>query len=203
MSNVGKSVWSKRLEEHGFIRFGCDDFILAQLAKQGTISGEDDLSSLAQWLGFPFDTQYAAASKQYLELEERSLTTALDYIESNQSKLKYSNVVLDTTGSLVYASQKIHDRLQKLTEVVHLLRSDQSLDEKFDIYMQEPKPVIWGDAFSMKEKESSTQALKRSYKSLLDYRTKKYLDLARSTLCLNRYKNDNWHVADFLRNIYS
>jgi shikimate kinase len=48
----------------------------------------------------------------------------------------------------------------------------------FEMYIAEPKPVIWGDVFTQKDGETTNQALARSYPELLARRSVIYKQMA-------------------------
>ena len=53
MSGLGKSYWSKKLEEAGVKRFCCDEEITRKLQKALT-RPDGSRMDLGEWMGFPF-----------------------------------------------------------------------------------------------------------------------------------------------------
>jgi len=65
MAGSGKSYWSRKLAEHGFRRFCCDDMIEAKLAPELTRS-DGTMMKVAEWMGFPYGPHYQECESQYL-----------------------------------------------------------------------------------------------------------------------------------------
>lgn len=173
MSGVGKSYWAKKLEEKGFKRFCCDDLIEEKLGEELSALGHSGIQDVAKWMGQPFDPQYSATSKLYIEYETETLRGILDKIEKEKE-----NIVIDTTGSVILTGEKLLARLSKLTSIVYLEASIEFRKQLYEVFIKEPKPVIWGDIFNKKENESDFDALKRCYPELLKFRSTKYEELA-------------------------
>ena len=65
MSGAGKSYWSKKMEEKGFLWYHCDEMIAERLGKELIGTGNTTLN-LAKWMGQPFSKGYIKAEKLYL-----------------------------------------------------------------------------------------------------------------------------------------
>lgn len=189
MSGSGKSYWSKKLGEKGFKRFGCDDLIEEQLGDELKVLGYLGTQDVAKWMGQPFDPQYLYTSKKYLEYEQKVVNQILAVLE--QSKLE-ENIIIDTTGSVIYLADDILNKLTALTKVIYLNTPESVQQKMYNLYLKDPKPVIWGESFVKTCKESNMEALGRCYSKLLATRTKKYQQLADITM-----DYDLLHSADF------
>ena len=178
MSNVGKSYWSERLaDDAGFEDICCDDLIEADIEhilKEGGYSG--GIADVARWMGQPYDPQFAEAEKTYLDLESEHLKRIIDGLE--EFGPLGGNRVIDTTGSVVHTSPLICEKLGQLTTIVALEATPDMQQEMFELYIAEPKPVVWGDVFEQQDNESPEQALARCYPNLLERRSRLYAEMA-------------------------
>jgi shikimate kinase len=185
MSNVGKSYWSKRLaEEAGYRHLSGDDLIEAELGdvlRQLGYSG--GLSGMAKWLGQPYEPQFAQNQQRYLDLESATLQIIIDQLEKG---LLTGPVVIDTPGSVVHTSTEICERLRALTTVVYLEATPETLEEMFELYIAEPKPVVWGNIYQPQADETPEEALARCYPKLLAYRSKLYEKMSHITIPRNK-----------------
>ncbi len=164
MSNIGKSYRTKELEKkRNFSIYTVDTYI------GDALGGMTELD-MAEWFGFPYEKRFQPNQKIYLEAEEKLTKEAI--IPKNQ------NFALDTTGSVIYLSKNAHNFLKENFLIVHLETPDNSKKEMLKNFFKKPKPLVWGDSFNQKKNESTDEALRRCYPELLEYRTKKYYDLA-------------------------
>ncbi len=181
MSNVGKSHWSGRLaNEAGFDRINVDDLIeqelLIELQNAGYTGG---IADVAKWMGQPYEPQSVANQQIYLDLETMMMRRTIDRLANPPLG---GNVVVDTTGSVVHIDKKIRRDLKRHSTVVYLQATDDMQREMFKKYMEQPKPVVWGDVFRQKTSETPDQALARSYPKLLECRSKLYKRMAHVTV---------------------
>jgi len=110
-----------------------------------------------------------------LELEIEVMQEIVAYLTNVSSA---EHIVIDTTGSVIYTGKAILRQLAAVSKVVYLHTPSLVLQRMYEAYIKDPKPVIWGDAFSPKEGETNMQTLERCYAQLLRYRTKKYKENA-------------------------
>lgn len=195
MSNVGKSYWAKRLEtEQGFQRFCCDELIEQQLHSILPLSkGElEGVALLASWMGMPFHEHYVDREAQYLSLEASVLESILDQLDPTQ------NVVIDTTGSVIYLLPMLLKRIKSSTILVYLQTHPQDLNEMIEQYFDHPKPVIWGNVFSKQEDETHEQALRRCYPVLLQHRASRYDELAHLSIPRQQLRTADYSTEQFL-----
>lgn len=168
MSNIGKSHISQLLKnDFNFDIYEVDEQIQARM-------NLSDIGSSANWMGYPYDERYSANVATYLKLESEKTKAAL--ISTTQ------NLVLDTTGSVIYLPDEIHKWLKENFLVINLDCADHMLAEMAHHYFKHPKPVVWGDSFKPQQAEDGLAALKRCYPQLLADRTKCYRTLADITL---------------------
>ncbi len=164
MSNIGKSFRAGQLEkEKGFQRVSIDDEIGERLGVTG-------VDGLAHWMGFPFEKRYAAAEAGYLRHEAE----AMGGLKISKGK----NLVVDTTGSVVYLPQEGLADFRERFLIVHLEVTESMIPEMTDRFFMHPKPVIWGGMFDRRPNESIEVALRRCYPGWLRFRLEKYKGLA-------------------------
>lgn len=198
MSGTGKSYWAKKLETKNFKRFCIDDLIEEKLGEELKNLGFNGISDVAKWMGQPFDKQYPTTSKRYLDLEQEVLDNVLQSIEKVNDQ---ENIVIDTTGSVIYLHPSFLKKLSRLTTVVFLETPESVKQQMYQLFLKEPKPLIWGNIFHIKKNETENNALKRCYPELLAYRTKQYEQLADVTLDYFELRDPKFTIDDFLQKI--
>jgi shikimate kinase len=174
MSGVGKSFWARRLAEQcGFVRHDCDGEIGARLSSIVTpAAGEEPVHALGRWMGMPWSEGYAAREARYLALEESVTREALDACRDGRRH------VIDTTGSVIYLPDVLLEALRGVGRVVYLRTPEARREAMLRRYLEEPKPVVWGDSFVAGPGEAPDAALPRCYASLLAWRDRRYAALA-------------------------
>jgi shikimate kinase len=174
MSNCGKSHWSNVLRiEHDYELLSVDEHIEKAIEPELRELGFAGIDGMAEWMGFPTDDRFLDNQTKYLKLEEKITSAACGALSS-----KTRNCVLDTTGSVVYLSDRTLQAMMSRFLVVHLEASDDMLDIMTENYFATPKPVVWGDLFQQDRGEDPKAALRRCYPRLLRERRKRYAKLA-------------------------
>jgi len=189
MSGAGKSHWTRKLAGAGFRAISIDDRIERKLAPELSAGGYSGLDGVAAWMGWPDQPEYREREREYLASEIEAMREALDDIEASGQE----GIVLDTTGSVICTGEEICGRLQRLTTVVYLAASPGEQDTLIARYMSDPKPVLWGDAFSQRSGESATEAVVRCYPQLIAHRKQlyeRYADVIISTAHLREASPD-------------
>lgn len=174
ISNIGKTYWSKKLQDVGFRHINCDDLIKAKLApvlKELEYSGIEDVS---RWMGQPYDDRFSANQQKYLSLEKETMENIFAQIKNGKNQ----NTVIDTTGSVVHTSRNICAKLKQCSLVIYIEVTENMKEKMFNQYIKEPKPVVFGDVFDPKENETAMQTLKRCYRELLNLRSALYSEYA-------------------------
>ncbi|MCB0329548.1 MAG: hypothetical protein KDD70_07790 [Bdellovibrionales bacterium] len=196
-SGTGKSFWSARLaNECGFRWICCDDLIEKKLA-QALPRGSSGISDVAAWMGEPYDDGFAVRESLYLECESGVLRECLAFPSS------LDNAVLDTTGSVIYCDSSLLTELKKFGPIVYLEVTENALDEMYQRYLEDPKPVIWRDSYRPREGEAGEETLKRCYPNLLRYRAEKYRELADVTLQYDELQSSDLTAKAFLELVAS
>ena len=202
MSNSGKTHWStklsKELEEVGFVRFGCDELLETKLDKELKKLGFSGIADVAKWMGQPYDKRYKINSQKYLKAEKQAMEEILTNIESGAQN---KDVVIDTTGSVIYLGDALMNRLKKSTTIVYLDTPDSVQKQMYENYIKNPKPVIWGESFTQKRGESNLEALSHCYLKLLAFHTKLYKKYADITLDYFMLRDKHFSPEKFLKYI--
>ncbi|GAB0491294.1 hypothetical protein MMPV_002546 [Pyropia vietnamensis] len=199
---VTQGVFPAAPEAAPFSRFCVDDKIEVELEQELSLAGLTGIEGLATWMGTPADDHFWAAQARYLELEEGITANAIRSLaaggggggrglsvrsaagSAGAEAEKPTNVVLDTTGSVVYLSAATRQALMTTYFVVHLVASDGMLAEMTEGYFATPKPVVWGPREGgvwdgIREGDADgVAALRRCYPALLAQRRQRYGTLA-------------------------
>lgn len=175
MSGIGKSYWSKKLEQQGFIRFGCDDLITEHLAHQFGFANTMDFDMHA-WVGYPDQITHAEHAQKYLQTEKLVLQDIIKFLENANED---QNIVIDSTGSIIYMEPAIINQIQKLTDFVYLDITSEDLDKMLAYYLNNPVAIIWNGYFQPKPNENRQKTFERCYPQLIKSREQKYKEIAK------------------------
>jgi hypothetical protein len=201
MSGAGKTHWTKRLQARGWPGTSCDDLIEKRLKPQLEAGGYFGIHGVAAWMGWPDSATYAERESEYLTAEIASLDEILTGLERDPSQ----ELVLDTTGSVIYTGNNLLIRLRRQMRIVYLAASADEQQLLIECYLNDPKPVLWRGAFQPKLGESPRQTVARCYPALIGSRRQSYEALAHRTVRvaeLRRLANGSDQDADaFLREI--
>lgn len=199
MSGTGKSYWSKKLESEGYKRFGCDDLITERLVSQLGIADPQDFN-MHQWVGYPDEKTHTERARQYLLCEQEVLGEIIQYL--SQAK-KDKNIVIDTTGSVVYMPDSILNSLRQLTKVVYLDITPQDFDRMLQYYLSNPVAVIWNGIFQPHSTESREETFERCYPQLINSRQQKYRNFAQLIIPPGQHRSMGVSVKGLLNTIQS
>jgi len=197
MSGSGKSYWAEKLSRRGFRRFYIDSLITGKLSAE--LEREDGrVMTLGEWMGFPFQEGYQEREDLYLSIEKQLMGEVLDWIEENTCACSSENVVIDTTGSVIYVGEDLLDRLRSLTTVINFTFPTVVREALLRQYVSNPRPVLWRGFFNQEPGESVEDALFRCYHDLLDSREIAYRKLAYTEIDYFTRNNPGFRIADFL-----
>ncbi len=174
MSNMGKTHWSKQFADINFKHISCDDQIEAKLGPELKALGYAGITDVSRWMGQPYEERFSANQQKYLEFEKEVMREIFEELKNENT----SNVVIDTTGSIVHTGSDICAKLQEYALMIYIEATDEMKEEMFQRYIKEPKPVVFGDVFAPKAGEEDQQTLKRCYPRLLDLRSALYAKYA-------------------------
>lgn len=178
MSNCGKSYRARVLRDQcDFLLYSVDDEIIKEL-------GFKDMDEISTWMGYPSSPGYTEREAQYLELEGV-------FTKEAAMKTHGRNLVFDTTGSVAQLSDKVLEALDEHTLIVHIDVGEGALSSLMERFFKEPKPVAWGEYFTMQPGESEEAALRRSYPTLLHERLKHYRALAHVNIPAQKLYNSS------------
>lgn len=198
LSGCGKSHLAARMaEEKGFKLFDCDAIIEERLTEELSKLGLSGLSGVAEWMGEPDSETFAERQQRYLDLEVEVMNEILAQLGDDGWGLK-EDIVIDTTGSVIYTGHDILSGLKQRSRIIYLGVPESELDFMFQQYLEDPKPVVWGDSFSKSEGQSTEEALRDSYPRLLKARTERYYAYADVTLVMNREHRDKFSTGRLL-----
>jgi len=174
MSGAGKSHWTKNLAAGGHPTVCCDDQIERRLAAELQSGGYRGINGVAAWMGWPDNPNYAEREARYLSEEISSLDEVLTELEKDRKR----DLVLDTTGSVIYTGNNILMRLRRQMTVVYLAASADEQLLLIQRYLQDPKPVLWRGAFQPRQGETPHETVARCYPALIAARRQSYEALA-------------------------
>jgi hypothetical protein len=197
MSGSGKSYWSAKLAERGFRHFCCDAMIAIRLAPE-LIAPDESRVTLGEWMGFPYQPQYAEREARYLAHEVAVLGEILDCIEQEASDCD-ADIVVDTTGSVIYTGKALLSRLCRVTTVVHMATPPEVQERMLELYLSNMRPVLWQGMFDRRPGEAGDVALARCYPNLLSSREAEYERLADVTVAYGVRNRDGFGIYDILR----
>jgi shikimate kinase len=193
-SGSGKSHWSRLLaQSHGYQHICCDDLIEEKL-REFLPSSASGINDVAEWMGQPYDQRFKRNETRYLQCEKG----VLEEILKKPDGFYPDRTVLDTTGSVIYTGDRLTRQLSLFGRVVYLEVTPAVLAEMFQEYINNPKPVIWGESFTQHPGESPMEALKRCYPELLKYRQSRYEQLAEVSLGYNETRMVDFGPDEFL-----
>lgn len=197
MSGTGKTYWSKKLVQYGFTHICCDDLIENKLATELKKLGYKGIKGVAKWVGQPYEVQFKKRQKKYLKSEKQ----VMQDIMSKVKKGRIRNVVIDTSGSVVYAGYNIRNKLKKYTTIVYFKVPKSLYHDMFKRYMKEPKPLMWMNGFRKHNGEANEVALKRCYLKLLQHRAQLYKEYADITMDYTSLQLSNFTVDNFIKQV--
>jgi len=195
MSGSGKSYWSRKLAGRGFRRFCCDDLIAARLAPE-LVQSDGSTLTVGEWLDFPYQPHYREREALYLAHEVAVLTEILDHCDVWGDR--EGNVVVDTTGSVVYTGEELLARLRRCTAVVHLATPAGVRERMLAAYLAKLRPVLWRGVFERQVGETAEQALARCYPVLLTSRERLYAQCAHVTIDYHTRHGEGFDVDGLL-----
>ena len=195
MSGVGKSYWAKQLVQAGWLHLDCDTMIADRLGEIVEAGGDEDpVHAVGRWMGMPWDDGYEAREARYLELEQVTSNKALDQLREHGGR----SVVIDTTGSVIYTGDDLLNRLRQSTRVIYFDVPDDVRRRMVELYLSEPKPVLWQGGYRPTPGEPQADALARCYARLLADRAQRYRALADVVIDYHAVREPGFGVGELL-----
>jgi shikimate kinase len=180
MSGSGKTLWTNRLAEAALPKISCDERIEKRLRRDLEAGGLRGIGGVAAWMGWPDHPAYPEREAKYLEAEIGVMNEVLDTLERDASR----ELVLDTTGSVIYTGDAIRERLRQRMTVVYLAASAEEQTLLVERYLNDPKPVLWRDSYRPLPGEPPRETVARCYPVLIERRRKLYENYAHCTLAI-------------------
>ena len=199
MSGSGKTYWSLQLVKLGFSHVCCDDLIAEKLAHE-LRRPDGKAERLGEWMGFPYELHYRERESRYLACEVAVLTEIIQDLEIRGRHVD-DDIVVDTTGSVIYTGEEILTRLRRYTTVVHLATPPEIKERMLRKYVANPRPVLWRDKYNKQSEETGEEALRRCYSTLLFSRERLYETYADVKIDYYARGDEAFGARDLLRAI--
>jgi shikimate kinase len=199
MSGVGKTFWTKRLAQAGHRTICCDDRIEQRLRSRLESGGYAGIHGVASWMGWPDRPTYAEREAEYLAEEIAALDEVLTDLERDPS----TELVLDTTGSVIYTGNNLLRRLRRKMTIVYLVASAEEQQLLMERYLRDPKPVLWRGAFQAKKGETPGETVARCYPTLIAARRQSYEALAHCSVAVAELRDASSGPAAFLSKVHA
>jgi shikimate kinase len=197
MSGAGKTFWTKCLAQAGHPSICCDDRIEQRLRSRLEGGGYAGINGVASWMGWPDSPTYAQREAEYLAAEIHALGAILTDLERDRSR----ELILDTTGSVIYAGNNLLLRLRRQMTVVYLAATPEEQQLLIERYLNDPKPVLWRGAFQPKKGETPRETVARCYPTLIVARRQSYEALAHCTVPVAELRDTTLDAAAFLAKV--
>jgi shikimate kinase len=197
MSGTGKTFWTRRLALAGHPAVCCDDCIEQRLRPHLQGGGYSGINGVASWMGWPDSPTYAQREAEYLAEEIAALDEVLTALERNQSR----ELILDTTGSVIYTGNNLLLRLRRQMTVVYLAATPEQQQLLIERYLKDPKPVLWRGAFQPKKNETPGETVARCYPTLIAARRQSYEALAHCSIPVAELRDSDLDAAAFLAKV--
>jgi shikimate kinase len=120
------------------------------------------------------------------------------YLKSAQSHSE-ENIVIDTTGSVIYTGPEILQGLKEQTILTHLATPPEIQKQVMAYYLAKPGPVLWLDQFNLRAGETYPEAVARCYPLLLQSREKIYQEYAEISIDYYQRRQPGFEVNDFIQ----
>jgi shikimate kinase len=197
MSGTGKTFWTRRLALAGHPSICCDDCIEQRLRPHLQGGGYSGINGVASWMGWPDSPTYAQREAEYLAEEIAALDEVLSDLERNPSR----ELILDTTGSVIYTGNNLLLRLRRQMTVVYLAATPEQQQLLIQRYLSDPKPVLWRGAFQPKKNETPGETVARCYPILIAARRQSYEALAHCSIPVAELRESDLDAATFLARV--
>ncbi len=195
MSGSGKTFWTRKLAESGIPAIFCDDQIEERLAPRLRPGGYSGINGVAAWMGWPDSATYAEREAEYLAEEIHTLDEVLQELEQKPE----TSLVLDTTGSVIYAGNHLLMRLRRQMTIAYLEATTEERQLLMERYLNDPKPVLWRGAFQPKVGETPRETVARCYPALMEARRRSYEALAHCRLQVAALRDGTMDADAFLK----
>lgn len=200
MSGTGKSYWSNKLKDYGYRVIGCDYQIGLKLRHELNRRSDHSITDIAHWMGQPFEDQYIKHSEKYLLYENMVMEEMLHDVSNSPHD---ENIVVDSTGSIIYVSERILRMVKQQLILVYLKPPNSFVNKMIQLYFDDPKPIIWGNFFTQRQNETPNESIRRCYPRMLEYRSKLYASLADITINTEIFETPEFSAKKLINRIAS
>jgi len=200
MSGIGKTFWATRLAAIGFECFHCDDMIASQLRNEAD-KPMVNIYDMGNWIGFPYEEGFYEKENRYVELESKVLISIAHSLHLPLFDSK--NVVVDMTGSAIYAGEDVFTKLRRSLVLVYLALTPEVHHQMLQEYIRHPRPLIWQGLFNKSPSETNEVALRDSYSRLIAYREKWYEKFCDVKIEYSTHRQDGLAVESFVQVIHA
>jgi hypothetical protein len=132
------------------------------------------MADFAAWQGQPYSEGYAEREAKSIALESEATAKAMS--------APAQNAILDTTGSVIYTSDEVQEKLLSHWYIVHISASKDDIERLKASYFKHPKPLIWNNHYKRSLRQTPNEAIITSYPDLLASRELAYSWLADVTV---------------------
>lgn len=192
MSTVGKSYWSAKFVEAGFERLDLDEMIKKRF--EDYVGSPQTYLSMGKWLGFPDDEGFDEREQKLKQIEAEVLCDVTLMLKNRDKK----RLIIDTGGSLVYAPPQYWQNFKQFVKVIYLKMDKKQYQGRIDLYLQEPRFMLWNNQFKSRVGESRYESYLRCYANLLGEREQFYEKYADFELAYEVHRNPAMTVNYFI-----
>ena len=189
MSNIGKSFTASRMAKaFNFELIEIDTMIRERM-------GHESMEKFAEWQGHPFEPGYKEREDLSIQMETSATQQAVDMGKDR------GNIILDTTGSVIYIDSPVRRHVRENFYVVHIKAEPSDLDRLTGEYFDNPKPLVWGCHYRPVPGLSGRESIHLCYPKLLMSRAKDYAAMADQTVTSSFVLNPNTTDQDLFNAI--
>ena len=196
MAGVGKTYYASMLSrDTDYKLISCDDLIAEMLAKElASIGIKPNLESITSWRGQPYEKRYRKNEQLQIVNEQ----AVMERVCGELDNLLEENIVVDTSGSVIYANSYVLSKLKALTLIIYIKAGTEHVKNLFTDEIIWRRPLIWGNSFLKTEYETNENALKRCFVNLFQWRSKEYERWADVIISYETLKNNCKTAKQFL-----
>jgi shikimate kinase len=195
MSGVGKTYWARQLASAGFRLISCDDMIAAHLAVE--LGRPISFRELNSWLGLPYEPGFEAREAKFLSFEAQTMDAIVNDLKRMNGPA--GDLVVDMSGSAVYAGAKVFDALRRSLTIVYLAMTPAVQQQMFKRYARRPRAVVWQGQYRQEVGQTQMEALKACYPRLIAHRERLYETYCDVKLEYVTYHRVNLPAAGFVQ----
>jgi shikimate kinase len=196
MSGAGKTSWAMKLAAAGFEHIDCDRLIAVRLSAELNRSLAT-VDEVGEWLGFPYEAGFRTREAHYMACEIAVLQEVADKLAKREHQAQH--IIVDMSGSAIYAGESMFLRLRSLMTVVYLAITPDVHKQMLKDYINHPRPIIWKGMFQRKPNETQASALARCFSQLIMFRERQYEAGCDLKLDYQLHHDPELETEDFLR----